>query len=104
MSDNSEKKLETLDELDWVRIYNDTHGKDTIETFREKLIRKTKENPLVPLGTVATLSALTIGLWHFYVGNTKMSQYMMRARVGAQGFTLLSIVAGLLLTARKQEK
>lgn len=104
MSEDSKNKVETLDELDWVQIHNDAFGNGGIETFKEKLIRKTKENPMVPLGTVATLTALLIGLRSFYMGNIKMSQYMMRARVGAQAFTLFSIVAGLYLTASKPRK
>ncbi|XP_076295072.1 HIG1 domain family member 2A, mitochondrial [Lasioglossum baleicum] len=102
MPEDSKDKVDMLNELDWVRLQNDAFGNSGIETFKEKLVRKTKENPMVPLGTIATVTALLVGLKSFYVGNTKMSQYMMRARVGAQAFTLLSIVAGLLLTARKK--
>ncbi|XP_078033507.1 HIG1 domain family member 2A, mitochondrial [Augochlora pura] len=104
MSRNSANNSEILDELDWVQIRSDLHKRYHVETFTEKVVRKTKENPLVPIGTIATISALTFGIWNFYKGNTKMSQQMMRARVGAQAFTIFSMVVGLLLTAKKREE
>jgi len=30
-------------------------------------------------------------------GESQMQQYMMRARVGAQAFTIISVVAGFIL-------
>lgn len=35
------------------------------------------------------------------MGNTKMSQLMMRTRVGAQSFTLLAILGGWLIIGKK---
>ncbi|XP_017886429.1 HIG1 domain family member 2A, mitochondrial [Ceratina calcarata] len=102
MSDNR-KNSESLDDLDWVRFREDLYKGVKVETFSEKFVRKVSENPAVPLGTLATVIALSLGLYNFHKGNTVMSQYMMRARVGAQAFTILSMVAGFLLVARKEK-
>ncbi|XP_032303354.1 HIG1 domain family member 2A, mitochondrial [Coturnix japonica] len=71
------------------------------EGFKEKFLRKTRENPLVPLGCLCTLGVLTYGLISFKRGNTRHSQLMMRARVAAQGFTLAALLGGMVLTAMK---
>lgn len=47
-------------------------------------------------GCFATFCALTYGIYNFRTGNVKMSQYMMRTRVAAQGFTVLAMVGGIL--------
>lgn len=100
---NDAKETGSVDELDWVSFREDLYKDIKTETFSEKLARKFSENPAVPIGTVATVAALSFGMYSFYRGNTAMSQYMMRARVGAQAFTILSIVAGFLLVARKEK-
>lgn len=66
------------------------------ETFGEKVRRKTKANPLVPIGVGATTLILGYGLWSMKSGNTKLSQNMMRARVTSQGLTILALVLGVL--------
>ncbi|KZC06000.1 PREDICTED: HIG1 domain family member 2A, mitochondrial [Dufourea novaeangliae] len=103
MSQNISEKSEMLNELDWIQIRNEFYENDNVETFKEKIIRKTVENPTVPIGVLATVSALCYGLWNFSTGNAKMSQYMMRARVGAQAFTIFSVVVGFLISTRNQE-
>ncbi|XP_073241613.1 uncharacterized protein [Porites lutea] len=65
------------------------------ETMGEKLKRKVKQNPIVPIGALATVGALTYGLFSFIRGDTKMQQYMMRARVAAQGGTIVAVAAGV---------
>lgn len=49
------------------------------------------------LGSIATVAALTAGLVSFYKEKRQMQQYMMRARVGAQAFTIICIIAGFIL-------
>ncbi|XP_072204317.1 HIG1 domain family member 2A, mitochondrial [Excalfactoria chinensis] len=71
------------------------------EGFADKFLRKTRENPLVPLGCLCTLGVLTYGLISFKRGNTRHSQLMMRARVAAQGFTLAALLGGMVATALK---
>ncbi|KXJ71035.1 HIG1 domain family member 2A, mitochondrial [Aedes albopictus] len=89
-------------ELEWIQMrkdYTDIHA----ETTREKMERKVKENPLVPIGCAATLSALGYGLWSFRQGRKQMSQYMMRARILAQGFTVMALIVGVGMTYTKKD-
>ncbi|XP_058827499.1 HIG1 domain family member 2A, mitochondrial [Topomyia yanbarensis] len=90
-------------ELEWIQMradYADIHA----ETTREKMARKLHENPLVPVGCGATLLALGFGLWNFRQGKTQMSQYMMRARILAQGFTVVALIVGVGMTYAKKNK
>ncbi|NWU44510.1 HIG2A protein, partial [Hylia prasina] len=73
----------------------------TDEGFTEKFLRKTRENPLVPLGCLCTVGILAYGILCFKKGNTRRSQLMMRARVLAQGFTIASMVGGMVATTIK---
>ncbi|KAJ3366892.1 Respiratory supercomplex factor 1, mitochondrial [Allomyces arbusculus] len=66
------------------------------ETFTQKLKRKCKEEPLVPIGMALTVFALFKGVSAFRSGDQKTSQQMMRWRVAAQGFTLIAATAGML--------
>lgn len=45
------------------------------------------------------MAALTYGLWCFRQGRAQHSQYMMRARIAAQGFTVFAILGGFFLGA-----
>ncbi|XP_077182479.1 HIG1 domain family member 2A, mitochondrial [Paroedura picta] len=74
------------------------------ETFREKFLRKTRQNPLVPIGCLGTAGALSYGLICFKRGKTQHSQMMMRARVLAQGFTIVALMVGVAITAMKPQK
>lgn len=118
---------ENLDELDWIKLRTDMDKVMQDETFLQKFQRKFVENPFVPIGqygsgfnlvqilnktfcniiilifagSLATLSALLYGLWSFRTGNKKMSQYMMRTRVAAQGFTVVAVAGGIYLGLSK---
>ncbi|XP_020288452.1 HIG1 domain family member 2A, mitochondrial [Pseudomyrmex gracilis] len=83
-------------DLDWVKIREDLDSTYLTETILEKAKRKTRENPLVPIGSLATATALTVGLINFYRGKSQMQQYMMRARVAAQAFTIACIAVGVI--------
>ncbi|XP_058064461.1 HIG1 domain family member 2A, mitochondrial-like [Anopheles bellator] len=88
-------------ELDWIQMrqdFSDVHA----ETTKEKMIRKVRENPLVPIGCAATLTALGFGLWNFRKGRSEMSQYMMRARILAQGFTVVALIIGVGMSFAKK--
>ncbi|XP_071090677.1 HIG1 domain family member 2A, mitochondrial-like [Haliotis cracherodii] len=74
------------------------------EGLKEKFIRKTKDNPFVPIGVALTTLALTYGLWQMKTGNTRRSQTMMRMRIGAQGFTLCAVLGGVFYSAMKAKK
>ncbi|XP_055584810.1 HIG1 domain family member 2A, mitochondrial [Uranotaenia lowii] len=91
-------------ELEWIQMRKD-YANLHVETTKEKMIRKVNENPLVPIGCGATLLALGFGLWNFRQGRTQMSQYLMRARILAQGFTVVALVVGVGMTyVKKDEK
>ncbi|KAG5309224.1 HIG2A protein, partial [Pseudoatta argentina] len=90
------------DELDWVKIREDLDSAYITETFFQKAIRKTQENPLVPIGAFATVTALSIGLFNFYKGKREMQQNMMRARVGAQAFTIVCMVVGFIMLPKSK--
>ncbi|GCB79481.1 HIG1 domain family member 2A, mitochondrial [Scyliorhinus torazame] len=74
------------------------------EGFRDKFIRKTKENPFVPIGMLGTAGALTYGLVSFKHGKTRQSQLLMRARIFAQGFTVAAILLGVVAAALKRKE
>ncbi|KAM3612862.1 uncharacterized protein V6R79_015819 [Siganus canaliculatus] len=74
------------------------------ETFKEKFIRKTKENPFVPIGCLGTAGALMYGLRAFHQGKTRQSQLLMRGRIFAQGFTVVAIIFGVVATAVKPKQ
>ncbi|EDW29925.1 GL15894 [Drosophila persimilis] len=86
------------EELDWIQLRQDLGPVIEVETTKEKLQRKIKENPLVPIGCLATTAALTMGLYNFRTGNRKMSQLMMRTRIAAQGFTVAALIIGVVMT------
>ncbi|XP_057584604.1 HIG1 domain family member 2A, mitochondrial [Hippopotamus amphibius kiboko] len=71
------------------------------ESFKEKFLRKTRENPMVPIGCLGTAAALTYGLYCFHRGQSQRSQLMMRTRIAAQGFTVVAILVGLAASTLK---
>nr|ACM08386.1 HIG1 domain family member 2A [Salmo salar] len=73
------------------------------ETFQEKFMRKSKENPFVPIGCLGTAGALMYGLRAFKQGKTRQSQLLMRGRIFAQGFTVVAIIFGVFATALKKD-
>ncbi|XP_049631746.1 HIG1 domain family member 2A, mitochondrial [Suncus etruscus] len=74
---------------------------DPVESVKDKFVRKTRENPLVPIGCLGTASALLYGLYCFHRGQSQRSQLMMRTRIAAQGFTVVAILLGLATSAMK---
>ncbi|XP_041779275.1 HIG1 domain family member 2A, mitochondrial [Anopheles merus] len=92
----------STEELDWIQMRKDFSGVHA-ETTKEKMARKINENPLVPIGCAATLTALGFGLWNFRQGRSQMSQYMMRARILAQGFTVIALIIGVGMTYGSKE-
>ncbi|RYY85200.1 hypothetical protein EON63_07845 [archaeon] len=64
------------------------------ETFWEKATRKTKQEPLVPIGIVATLFFLGSGFRSFLRGEKAKAQMLMRGRVMAQAFTVIAMGVG----------
>lgn len=59
-----------------------------------KLWRKLRQEPLIPLGGLATCYALYQATKSIRAGDHHQTNRMFRARIYAQGFTLVAIVAG----------
>ncbi|EDV99677.1 HIG1 domain family member 2A, mitochondrial [Drosophila grimshawi] len=97
MANKSQVPL-SAEDLDWIQLRQDLGPVVEIETTKERLVRKIKENPLVPIGCLATTAALSAGLYNFRTGNRKMSQLMMRTRIAAQGFTVVALIVGVAMT------
>jgi len=74
------------------------------ETFGEKIVRKFKEEPLVPIGTVATCTALIIAATKLRKGDSKSLNNWLRMRVIFQGLTVAAIVAGSYQYGRTQKQ
>ena len=53
---------------------------------------------------MATVGALCYGIYGFQTGNQRIQQKMMRARVLAQGATVLVLVGGIALTTMKSDQ
>uniref|UniRef100_A0A1B0EUC2 HIG1 domain-containing protein n=1 Tax=Glossina morsitans morsitans TaxID=37546 RepID=A0A1B0EUC2_GLOMM len=102
MASKSPQHINLNEDLDWIKLREET-GSAFPETTKEKMMRKIKENPLVPIGCLATASALGFGLYNFRTGNRRMSQMMMRARIIAQGFTVAALVVGVVMTYNKKD-
>ena len=69
-------------------------------------LQRCYKEPWVPLGAGATTLALSVGLGAFVQGNKALAQNMMRARVAAQGATVLAMVVaagGLYQPSKVQE-
>jgi hypothetical protein len=71
---------------------------DDSEFFEEsrsaKIMRKLRQEPLIPLGVLATCYALYAASKSIRAGTPLQTNKMFRARIYAQGFTLVAIVAG----------
>lgn len=59
-----------------------------------KLWRRLKEEPLIPIGCAATVYALYQATKSIRQGDHHQTNRMFRARIYAQGFTLVALVAG----------
>ena len=70
----------------------------------QKVVRKLKEEPLIPLGTVLTVAAFVNAYRAIRRGDSKQANRMFRARVGAQAFTVIAMVAGSMYYSKDREK
>ncbi|KAI0058331.1 hypothetical protein BV25DRAFT_1762283, partial [Artomyces pyxidatus] len=64
------------------------------ETYREKATRKFKQQPLVPLGALATTVALIVAMTKMRKGKAQSFNNWLRVRILAQGLTVAAVVAG----------
>ncbi|KAI8623779.1 mitochondrial hypoxia responsive domain-containing protein [Xylariaceae sp. FL1651] len=74
------------------------------ETGFQKVTRKLREEPLIPLGTALTCLALYNAWRAMRRGDHAGVQRMFRARIGAQAFTVVAMVAGGAYYGADREK
>jgi hypothetical protein len=74
------------------------------ESGLSKILRKLKEEPLVPIGCILTVAAFTNAYRAMKRGDHAGVQKYFRARVAAQGFTVLAMVAGGLYYSADRHK
>ncbi|KAH6847023.1 altered inheritance of mitochondria protein 31, mitochondrial [Chaetomium sp. MPI-CAGE-AT-0009] len=74
------------------------------ESGSQKILRKLKEEPLVPIGCILTIAAFTNAYRAMRRGDHHKVQRMFRARVAAQGFTVLAMVGGGMYYAEDRNK
>ncbi|KAJ1718362.1 Respiratory supercomplex factor 1, mitochondrial [Coemansia biformis] len=67
---------------------------------QRSITAKLKEEPLVPVGVLATIGAFLYASWGIHRNNTKMTQWGMRGRVAMQGLTLVALVGYGLYSAK----
>jgi hypothetical protein len=67
---------------------------DGEEQIIDKLARKAREQPLVPIGIILTCGALHMSARAIRSGNSQLANRMFYWRVGLQGFTVAALVIG----------
>ncbi|QUC17451.1 uncharacterized protein UV8b_01692 [Ustilaginoidea virens] len=70
----------------------------------QKVVRKLKEEPLVPLGIGLTVFAFVNAYRAIRRGDSHQANRMFRARVAAQGFTVIAMVAGSMYYSQDRQK
>lgn len=70
----------------------------------QKVTRKLREEPLIPLGAALTVVAFVNAYRAIRRGDSKQANRMFRARVGAQAFTVIAMVAGSMYYSKDREK
>ncbi|CAG2170700.1 unnamed protein product, partial [Oppiella nova] len=90
---SSEYMRDVNQQLEWTELREKLHdiSVQNDNNFVNKIVSKTKENPLVPIGICATTFCLTYGLIAMRRGDSRKQQLMMRGRVLAQGFTVMAL-------------
>jgi len=74
------------------------------ENRLQKLTRRLKEEPLIPLGCLLTCMALLGATRSIRSGDHNRANRMFRARIYAQGFTLVAMVVGSMYWKTDRQK
>ncbi|KAF4592069.1 mitochondrial hypoxia responsive domain-containing protein [Ophiocordyceps camponoti-floridani] len=69
-----------------------------------KIVRKLKEEPLIPLGMGLTIFAFVNAYRAIRRGDSRQANRFFRVRVAAQGFTVLAMVGGGIFYSNDREK
>ncbi|KAK9476355.1 hypoxia induced protein conserved region-domain-containing protein [Lipomyces japonicus] len=77
-------------------------GEDAVKNLKgfQKLWYHCKEQPLVPIGIIATCFALSKSALSIRSGNHKSANRYFTARVAFQAFTLIALVGGTYMAAK----
>ncbi|EIW79741.1 hypothetical protein CONPUDRAFT_16626, partial [Coniophora puteana RWD-64-598 SS2] len=73
------------------------------ETYSDKAYRKFKENPLVPVGALATCGALIMATVKMRKGDSRSFNHWLRARVAAQALTVAFVCAGAWSLSKERD-
>lgn len=74
------------------------------EKALQKVVRRIKEEPLIPIGCILTVAAFTNAYRAMRRGDHNQVQRMFRARVAAQAFTVIAMaVGGMYYQADRQK-
>lgn len=92
--------------MEWIAIEKSFREDDAAAKVERGALVKNKlaSNPFVPLGLLATVMALGVGLRSMVKGQAKQSQMMMRTRVLCQGLTFAAILVGIVMGARSAQQ
>jgi hypothetical protein len=74
------------------------------ENRLQKLTRRLKEEPLIPFGCLLTCAALVGATRSIRAGDHNRTNRMFRARIYAQGFTLVAMVVGSMYWKSDRQK
>ncbi|RDA86190.1 hypothetical protein CP532_3485 [Ophiocordyceps camponoti-leonardi (nom. inval.)] len=74
------------------------------ERKMHKIVRKLKEEPLIPLGLGLTVFAFVNAYRAVRRGDSHQANRFFRLRVAAQGFTILAMVGGSIFYSNDREK
>ncbi|KAH8829162.1 hypothetical protein DL96DRAFT_1814430 [Flagelloscypha sp. PMI_526] len=74
------------------------------ESFGAKAWRKTKENPMIPLGFGATVASFLMATVRMRQGRKRAMNNWLWLRVTAQAFTITVIAGSFFLTGLKQKE
>ncbi|XP_046847505.1 HIG1 domain family member 1A, mitochondrial-like [Xenia sp. Carnegie-2017] len=78
---------------------------DIQESETDKLLRKSRDQPFVPLGILGTVGALVYGAYAYKNrGPMSTSRYLMRLRVVAQSMVVGAIMIGVGYTTLKEKR
>ncbi|ORX95323.1 hypothetical protein K493DRAFT_315037 [Basidiobolus meristosporus CBS 931.73] len=70
-----------------------------------RVVKKSKEQPLVVIGTLATVATLLGASLNLRRGNRVVGQQMLRYRIYAQTFTLVALAGGsIYYTSMRENK
>ena len=79
-------------------------NENSVESYFDRALRKSKSEPLVPIGAIVTTGFLIAGLRAFHSGDKNKSQILMRGRIVAQAFTIIAMGFGAYLGVQPHDR